>query len=164
MFFTYYLKIKKYPFFSNFYRSKYKCDNIDFSTSEHGFMYEKAMLFKDFTVASNILKVTTPRQAKDLGRKVGSSKESEDLWIKFREDIMFKHCYVKFSTIKKLRKAILKTGDAILVEASPRDTIWGIGYNVKNAPKSDKATWGLNLLGKTLMRVREKLIEDGFTI
>ena len=45
----------------------------------------------------------------------------------------------------------------ILVEASPYDRIWGIGYSVSNAVKVDKIKWGQNLLGKCLMKVRETL-------
>lgn len=53
---------------------------------------------------------------------------------------------------------LLETGDAVLVEASPLDKIWGIGLARDNADASNPKKWkGLNLLGKALMAVREDL-------
>ena len=48
---------------------------------------------------------------------------------------MYENCYAKFSQNKKLRKILLSTMNKTLVEASPRDSIWGIGYNAKTAFK-----------------------------
>lgn len=54
------------------------------------------------------------------------------------------------------RKMLLETGDTLLVEASPYDRIWGIGYSHANS-EAYRGTWGENLLGKALMRVRDRL-------
>ncbi len=43
-----------------------------------------------------------------------------------------------------------------MVEASPFDRIWGVGYDAANA-ESNRGNWGENLLGKALMRVRDRL-------
>lgn len=62
----------------------------------------------------------------------------------------------KFDQNEKLKKVLLETGDRILVEASPNDRIWGVGFNTEQAlGKEDQ--WGENKLGKALMRVREQL-------
>ncbi|KAI0142765.1 DUF1768-domain-containing protein [Xylariaceae sp. FL1272] len=53
------------------------------------------------------------------------------------------------------RDVLLATGDRELVEASPLDRIWGIGFGARNAPKC-RERWGMNLLGKCLMEVREQ--------
>lgn len=53
------------------------------------------------------------------------------------------------------RDVLLATGDRELVEASPRDRIWGIGFGAKNAG-ANRRRWGLNLLGKSLVEVREQ--------
>ena len=45
-----------------------------------------------------------------------------------------------------------KAKDTILVEASPFDRIWGIGYDAKNAMKNIDS-WGENKLGKVLNQV-----------
>ena len=45
------------------------------------------------------------------------------------------------------------------MQASPYDKIWGIGFKKENADKNRK-NWGLNLLGKALVRVRSRLREE----
>lgn len=53
---------------------------------------------------------------------------------------------------------LLSTGDKILAEASPYDTIWGIGLEASDFDSTHPDRWpGKNLLGKVLMRVREEL-------
>jgi ribA/ribD-fused uncharacterized protein len=44
----------------------------------------------------------------------------------------------------------------ILVEASPGDRIWGIGFDAENA-EGNEEEWGRNKLGNALMKVRERL-------
>lgn len=44
----------------------------------------------------------------------------------------------------------------MIVEASPSDRIWGIGFDAEHA-EGKEAEWGANKLGEALMRVREKL-------
>ena len=51
-----------------------------------------------------------------------------------------------------------RTGDAVLVEASPVDRIWGIGLAADDPRARDPSIWlGLNLLGFALMKVRAQL-------
>ena len=42
------------------------------------------------------------------------------------------------------------------MKASPYDSIWGIGFSAANAGVNPD-NWGENLLGKALMRVRDRL-------
>ncbi len=59
----------------------------------------------------------------------------------------------------------LQKGNKILVEASPYDTIWGIGMDANNLDRFDTSKWkGTNLLGKALMEVREKLKKESESI
>jgi ribA/ribD-fused uncharacterized protein len=48
------------------------------------------------------------------------------------------------------------TGNAMLVEAAPGDSNWGIGFSEDAAP-DNKKSWGKNRLGMTLMKVRDAL-------
>ncbi|KAI0798982.1 hypothetical protein GGR55DRAFT_526596 [Xylaria sp. FL0064] len=54
---------------------------------------------------------------------------------------------------RSFRDVLLATGTRELVEASPRDRIWGVGFGAKNAA-NNRHKWGKNLLGKCLMEVR----------
>jgi ribA/ribD-fused uncharacterized protein len=61
----------------------------------------------------------------------------------------------KFAQNENLKNALSATGYKTLVEASPFDTVWGIGL-APNDPKAlDPVNWqGQNLLGNVLMKVR----------
>lgn len=62
----------------------------------------------------------------------------------------------KFSQNDRLKGILLGTGSREIVEASPNDKVWGIGFDSENALEN-KEMWGVNKLGKALMRVREQL-------
>ena len=136
---------------SNFYPCKFEFNGKTFNFSEQCFMYQKAILFNDFEIAEQVLNETDVRKIKALGRRVKNF--NNELWDKHKEDFMFNACYAKFSQNDKLKDFLLSTGNHEIVEASPVDNIWGIGFSSDNAMGNiDK--WGQNLLGKTLMKVR----------
>ena len=58
---------------------------------------------------------------------------------------MYRVVYAKFTQHKTLKKTLLETGDATLVEHTENDSYWGDGGDGS----------GKNMLGQTLMRVRE---------
>ena len=126
-------------------------------------MYHKALLFNDQEIADAIALEPEPSQQKALGRKVKGFDRQK--WKEKREKIVEEGNWWKFTQPKegRLGSMLLETGDRLLVEASPYDRIWGIGYGASNA-EENRGTWGENLLGKALMRVRERLrVEVGDT-
>jgi ribA/ribD-fused uncharacterized protein len=60
----------------------------------------------------------------------------------------------KFGQNQPLRDHLLGWDDAILVEAAPRDQMWGIGFCRNNPAVHDR---GRNLLGFALVEVRTVL-------
>lgn len=144
--------------FSQWHPSRFEINQIVFSNAEQAMMYYKAKLFKDEHSAKLILETTDPSTIKRLGRQVKNFNEST--WKSHRERIVTQINLAKFSQNPSLQTALLSTGDKILVEASPYDKIWGIGYAKKDA-MSNVDKWGLNLLGKCLMKVRQQLMDDG---
>ncbi|KAL7936374.1 DUF1768 domain-containing protein [Trichoderma chlorosporum] len=147
-----------------------------YETAEHYMMYQKAILFNDQASAKEILKRGLhPRKIKALGRKV--SNFNEDTWNANREAIVRRGNYFKFTNAVaengfclgatggeplvggSLKATLLATGERELVEASPFDAIWGVGYKEADA-EACREHWGLNLLGKALMEVRDMLKEE----
>lgn len=136
------------------YPSPFAVDGETYETAEHFMMVGKSRLFGDEDVARQILADPDPRSAKKLGRKVKSF--DDEVWRTHRTQIVFDGNVAKFSQHDGLREYLLGTGDAVLAEASPLDTIWGIGYGEKNDAARDPSRWrGVNLLGFVLMDVRE---------
>ncbi|WP_431217369.1 NADAR family protein [Puia sp. P3] len=80
------------------------------------------------------------------------------MWDKHKFDLVVAGNYHKFSQNEQIREFLLASGDKVLVEASPRDRIWGIGMGGDNPAAGIPSKWkGENLLGFALMEVREKL-------
>jgi ribA/ribD-fused uncharacterized protein len=78
-------------------------------------------------------------------------------------DIVTQGTYHKFTIsedAENLKSMLLATDDRELVEASPKDRIWGVGFGEKNAEKY-RYRWGQNLLGRALTDVRMRLREEG---
>ena len=141
---------------SQWFESSFIVNDLIYATAEHFMMYQKAILFGDMTVANKILTATTPNDAKKLGRDI--SNFDDEIWNKYRFDIVVQANLHKFSQHSELNSFLLSTNDLILVEASPVDKIWGIGIAADHPDAKNPIKWqGLNLLGYALMVVREKL-------
>ena len=79
-------------------------------------------------------------------------------WQKHRMEIVIIGNLHKFMDNEELKVFLLGTRDKILVEASPYDTVWGIGMKEDDPDCRNPRLWkGENLLGFALMDVREKL-------
>jgi ribA/ribD-fused uncharacterized protein len=142
--------------FSNWFECKFTYKNLTFFNSEQAFMWEKAIYFGDTETAALILKTPSPNQNKKLGRKIKNFKT--DVWLKEGYAIMIAINTAKFSQNSKLKTILLSTENKILVEASPHDTIWGIGLYHEDDKVLDEKNWkGQNLLGKALMCVRDEI-------
>ena len=129
---------------------------IDYTCAEQYMMAEKARLFDDEETEAQIVAATNPKQMKALGRKVQNFNDR--IWLKLRHSVVLNGNYLKFAQNKNMRDILLSTGDKILVEASPYDVIWGIGYTKNKLEAYNPQKWrGLNLLGFALMEVRDEL-------
>ncbi|MBO0763834.1 MAG: NADAR family protein [Hyphomicrobiaceae bacterium] len=127
-----------------------------FKSAEHYMMAAKARLFADEVARPKILAAPTPREAKALGRKVRGF--NEEVWAEQRFEIVVEASIEKFGQNSELGAYLLKTGDAVLLEASPVDRVWGIGLAADDPRAMRPGQWrGLNLLGFALMRARTAL-------
>ncbi|KAH9852868.1 DUF1768-domain-containing protein [Lenzites betulinus] len=132
-----------------------------FPTAEHWMMGQKALLFGDQAVfepgKAHSTRARKPRypsakEAKALGRKVYPFDDA--VWVAARERIVLEGTLHKFRQHPALARALLATGERELVEASPMDRIWGVGFGRARAGHVSREAWGLNLLGKALMEAR----------
>ncbi len=140
--------------FSQWYEAPFVVDGVKYPTAEHYMMAEKARLFGDEETRALILGAKTPKDAKALGRKVMGF--DEQVWLENRFSIVTCANREKFAQNPELAEFLLNTGAKILVEASPVDAVWGIGLAQDDARARDPNLWsGLNLLGFSLMRVRD---------
>lgn len=146
--------------FSNFAKTEYLShDGILFRCSEQEFMYRKAIHFGDQTIAEKILLADKPAKIKALGREVRNFDGAE--WDRVRAEYMYRACLSKFTGCARARRAILSYPDHHFVEASPYDTIWGIGLKEDDPRANDPSQWrGRNLLGQTLDRVRQTILDE----
>lgn len=148
--------------YSNFYYSPFYHEGVFFKWSEQAIMWRKAKLFGAEKVMKKILLAEEPQQCKILGR----SKEinfCDEVWDENKEKIFLEVLRDKFK-LTELREQLLSTGERELVEASPYDTIWGIGMRENHPDVTDKKKWrGQNLLGKLLTELREEIKEENKT-
>jgi ribA/ribD-fused uncharacterized protein len=110
-------------------------------------------LFNDDEALVQILDALDPHTAKALGRTVRGFDNK--VWKANARRIVTEGNIHKFSQNDQLKAFLLSTGDTVIVEASPRDQIWGIGLGQDNPRALDPTQWrGQNLLGCALMDVR----------
>ena len=142
--------------FSQWYAAPFVVDAQRYPTAEHFMMAEKAALFGDEATRQQVLNASNPGAAKALGRQVRHFDEA--VWRANRFSIVVRANVAKFSQNAALGRYLQQTGTRILVEASPVDTIWGVGLAQDDEQINDPNAWrGLNLLGFALMQVRDGL-------
>ena len=120
--------------------------------SEQDYMHEKAIYFGDEDMAKKILMLRDPAHIKKAGKLVKNFDDIE--WAKVKIQKMYDVVFRKFTATPELFLYLKNTGTDFLVEASPYDRVWGIGYNKYDALKVPVSDWGSNLLGLILMNLR----------
>ena len=153
----------KYEFFwggpfSNWYPSNFTVDGKTFNCGEQFMMYEKAMTFGDIKTAEEIMSTNNPRDQKKLGRQV--KNYDNKVWAEVRFEKVKRGLKEKYAQDDFFKNYLKDRKDKIIVEASPYDRIWGIGYR-QNDPNilDQKENWGENLLGKCIMDIAKELFD-----
>lgn len=149
----------KFPF-SNHYLSPFEVDGERFNCGEQYYMYQKAVIFNAPDIAQQILQSEDPREQKRLALRIPSF--DTELWYsQYAKPAMWKGLCAKFNQNADVRRALLETHGTILVECSPKDVRWGIGWPITSPNCLDPTKWrGTNWLGKQLTKLREKIIAD----
>lgn len=144
--------------FSQWYDCWFVIEGVSYHTTEQFMMASKARLFSDEDTLQLIMSAETPFEYKKLGRKVKGFEQ--DRWNRMKYGIVVEGNKAKFGQNPVLKQYLLSTGDDLIAEASPYDTVWGIGLDREQALKGGIEQWkGENLLGFALMEVRDWLKE-----
>ena len=145
--------------FSQWYKSPFNTAGQLYVTAEQYMMAEKARLFGDQEILAKILTTANAREQKALGRRVRGF--DADRWNSVAREVVYRGNRAKFTTHRDLLALLLATEGTTLAEASPLDTIWGIGLAADDPAALDRAQWqGSNWLGEVLTRLREDLLAE----
>ena len=128
---------QQYFFLSNFYDAKVKVFGLTFKNNEAAFQSQKCP-----ERAHEFCRLDSS-SAKKLGRSVQLRSDWEDV----KEQVMYDCCKAKFMQNKDLKRKLINTGHAELIEGNTwKDKVWGVykGH-------------GENKLGKILMQIRSEL-------
>lgn len=141
---------------SQWFPCSFVVDGQYYNCAEQYMMAEKARIFGDEEIRQQILAEYSQLAMKKLGRKV---RNYDDVtWKEKRFDVVVKGNIAKFAQNEKLQNFLLSTSEKILVEACPKDTVWGIGLDESSPEAIQPSKWeGENLLGFALMEVRDIL-------
>jgi len=128
-------------------------------------MFGKALVFGDYDIIAEIMEAKDPKDQKALGRKVKGF--DKDLWEVEAYGIVMLGNFLKFTQNPNLQDVFTLYEDTeLFVEASPVDTIWGIGRSMTDPARFEYLEWrGQNLLGQAITEVRDFLDgnpEEGF--
>ncbi|MBZ4649256.1 NADAR family protein [Thermosipho sp. (in: thermotogales)] len=130
-----------YSFLSNFYTCKVYYEGITYRSVEAAFQAAKTL---DINTRLKFVNLSA-LEAKKLGHSIPLRSD----WEQVKDEIMEELVRNKFMRNERLRKKLLETGDAELIEGNYWDDMyWGV-CNGK----------GQNKLGKILMKIREELKE-----
>ncbi|KAL7423862.1 hypothetical protein Q5752_001447 [Cryptotrichosporon argae] len=131
--------------------------DVTFPTAEHYIMYRKAVLF-DPSRAADVLASPDPARAQAVGRELGGFDRA--VWAARADEVAERTEYAKFSDPRNgWMWELLKGMKGELVEASPTDRVWGIGFGREQA-RGREEEWGENRAGKALGRARERLLRQ----
>ena len=138
---------------SQFYPVEFQIEGVRYRWAERWMMAAKARLFGDWEALAAILRANEPLACKKIGRTVRNYDDGQ--WSAARFDLVVAGNIAKLGQNQPLREHLLGSDDAILVEAAPRDQIWGIGFARENPAVQNPLRWrGRNLLGFALVKAR----------
>lgn len=103
------------------------------------------MKYNDPVLRERVRACVTPREAAAIGRDRTLPIRPD--WEQVKEDVMRVALRAKFTQHANIRRLLLDTGDAILVEHTRNDRYWGDGGDGS----------GRNRLGVLLMELRTQL-------
>lgn len=144
---------------SQWWMCPFTVENVTYSCAEQYMMAEKARMFGDEEMLQAILGAKHPKEMKAYGRAVRHF--DKERWDSCCFELVRHGNMEKFRQNPSLLAYLLNTKGRILVEASPRDRIWGIGMGKQNPDAENPMKWrGKNLLGFALTQARDSILAE----
>lgn len=134
-----------YGCFSNFSAQPFRLKDKIWKTSEHYFQAQK---FAETEHEEELRLVDSPMVVARMGRDRKRPLRKD--WEIVKDDVMREALRAKFTQNEDLKKILLETGDATLVEHTANDNYWGDGGDGN----------GKNMLGKLLIELREEFRKE----
>ena len=142
--------------FSQWHPTMLNLEGRSFVTAEQWMMFAKAKLFSDEATADAVCATADPAVQKRLGQQVAAF--DQDVWDRWKVEIVYRGNLAKFAQNPGAARQLAVTAPAMLVEANPRDWIWGVGLALDDPQVREPSAWkGTNLLGRVLTLVRAEL-------
>ena len=135
---------KEYGFLSNYFESPIMLKKRKWKSVEH---YYQAQKFAGTIHEDRVREIDSPNGAKSYAHSLHWLWRYD--WEEVKIEVMREAVRAKFFQSAILANELLATGDAVLIENSKKDYLWGIGDGT-----------GKSLLGKMLMEIREELMEQ----
>ena len=143
--------------FSNWRACRFSIDGFEYTSGEQRMMHAKAIFFGDAKAADAIMDTPSPWRQKAMGRAIANYDDEQ--WSKVRLEMMVECVYHKAMQDPDIKAYLLSTGKTTIVEASPEDLVWGIGFRADDPQAVDRSQWlGENLLGIALTQARELIV------
>ena len=148
--------LNEYKEFSNMYEAPMQIEGTTFPTVEHYYQWTKARTFGDAAAQAKILKTSSPKTVKALGKKVQGF--NDETWSEKKDGVMATALKAKFMQHPDLLKKLRETGTRRIAEADPRGKYWGIGTSAETSKAKDPERWpGKNRMGALLEALRSEL-------
>ena len=142
--------------FSNHFTCVFKVKDQVYSSTEQFLFSEKMKSVSDITRYNRIMANNTARICRSIGHEV-EWPGGVDTWRIFAKDCLYVANKAKYEQNDLLRKQLLSTYPATLVECNPRDIFWGIGIDKRNRDVYDRSKWrGENAMGVLLTNLRDE--------
>ena len=142
---------------SNFHRSPFLYNEVNYHSSEQMIQHMKAKVFGDKVVQKQILDAKTPLECKHLSKDI--SNFSFKTWAKKAKDVCKKGLEAKFMQNPRAMQSLLETGHKKLVECM-YDTLWGNGIPLHQPMCLNQHLWkNQGILGKLLQEIRQKHLD-----
>jgi ribA/ribD-fused uncharacterized protein len=132
----------KWYIFSNFSSFAVYWHDQDWMTVEHAYQASK---FMDEAIRTLVRNARSAHDSKEVAR-ANHNKVRPD-WDEVKLGLMEEILRAKLEQHPYIQQKLLESGDAIIVEDSPKDSYWGCGPDWK----------GENYLGRLWMKLRDEI-------